>query len=89
MPAALQVWPVDPVAVAVVVLLVAVVVLAAVVRRLRRNGSTEQPDAEPMRADAPRGRVCPDCNEVNPMDAGTCQGCGRTFGIGDAVEGEN
>lgn len=79
MTVAQQAWPADPITIAVIALVAAIVLFGLVVLRIRRSDGVDPPDSEPMRADAPRGRICPDCNEVNPMDAATCEECGRSF----------
>lgn len=77
----LQVTSAEPMTLALV-LVVAILLLVALLGLARRVGGDRAPESdaeEPMRADAPRGRVCPDCREVNPMDATECEACGRPF----------
>lgn len=80
MPGPLQAGFADPVTLTVGVVAVAIVLLGVVAARmLRANETSPTMDDAPLGADSPRGRICPDCKEVNEMDATSCTSCGRSF----------
>lgn len=80
MPGPLQAGIADPVTLTVGVVAIAIVLLGVVVARiLRANGASPSEEEAPLGADSPRGRICPDCKEVNEMDASSCDSCGRSF----------
>lgn len=81
--APVQVGTPEPTTLAVGLVVAVVVLLGLVVLLRRRAGGTEATNASeatPLAADAPRGRICPECSAVNEMDATECSSCGRPFG---------